>query len=77
MHVKAKYGGRGKTLETHPMKYILIFTRSVLLTAVSVSLLDGVDDAAGAKVADVTGWASILVPDGDDLRVDPTAPPVV
>lgn len=25
----------------------------------------------------MAGWASILIPDGDDLRADPTAPPVV
>lgn len=36
-----------------------------------------VDVDAGAKVADVPGWASRLIPDGDDLRTDPSAPPVV
>lgn len=34
-------------------------------------------DVAGAKVADVAGWASRLIPDSDDLRTDPAAPPVV
>eukprot|EP00752_Nemacystus_decipiens_P003362 g3109.t1 len=33
--------------------------------------------ATGARVADVAGWASRLIPDGDDLRRDPAAPPVV
>lgn len=32
---------------------------------------------AGAKVADVPDWASRLIPDGDDLRADPAASPVL
>ncbi|CAM9408555.1 unnamed protein product [Pylaiella littoralis] len=33
--------------------------------------------AVGAKVADVPDWTSCLIPDGDDLRVDPSAAPVM
>lgn len=32
---------------------------------------------AGARVADMPAWASRLIPDGDDLRADPSAAPVV
>lgn len=32
---------------------------------------------SGAKVADIPGWSSCLIPDHDELAVDPSAAPVL
>lgn len=45
--------------------HLLIFSVGVL------------DLMAGAKVTDMPDWTSRLIPDGDDLSADPSAPPVV
>lgn len=63
--------------ENDPKQYLALMVAALCTVHFSLRRDDCLPLAAGAKVADMPGWRSRLIPDDDDLQADPSAPPVL